>query len=162
MPHRDTDDPENVVFNDRNKPFTDYALSEDDMARWAMAIQLRDGVNAALEQARGQKLIGKALEAVVSLVRFQGAPVDNLAVMEQAFSLAELADLFLVSGVAISDNPDWYARGAGTPVEGIRVLVAPSNDAKCERCWKQLPDVGTDPAHPTLCARCAAVVADLV
>jgi len=39
---------------------------------------------------------------------------------------------------------------------GITVDVTPSAHTKCERCWHYRPDVGGDPAHPSLCGRCVA------
>ena len=36
------------------------------------------------------------------------------------------------------------------------IAVVPSAHAKCERCWHWRADVGSDPAHPGLCARCVA------
>ena len=49
--------------------------------------------------------------------------------------------------------------GPETPdVKGLSVKVEKSAYPKCERCWTLRPDVGTIPAHPTLCARCAQVV----
>ncbi|WP_444318056.1 zinc finger domain-containing protein, partial [Megasphaera sp.] len=30
----------------------------------------------------------------------------------------------------------------------------------CERCWIHSDTVGSDPNHPTLCARCAAVLSE--
>ena len=156
MPHKSSDDTENVLFNDRNKPFTAYALSDADMTGWGVAVQLRDGVNAALETARAAKKIGKALEANVALVR--GGDVDNLSETEKRFSLEELADLFIVSGVRVSDDAALYESGAETPVDGVRVVVEAADGAKCERCWKQLPTVGSVSAYPTLCPRCAAVI----
>ena len=41
------------------------------------------------------------------------------------------------------------------------VAVRPANGAKCLRCWKVLPTVGSDAGHPDLCPRCAAVVKNL-
>ena len=38
------------------------------------------------------------------------------------------------------------------------VAAAHATGDKCERCWKYSADIGTHAAHPTLCARCAAVV----
>jgi len=32
--------------------------------------------------------------------------------------------------------------------------VRPTAEAKCIRCWHKRADVGSDPAHPELCARC--------
>ena len=52
MPHRSGDDGRNVVFNDMNKPFTDYALDETAMEKWSAVEKLRDDVNAVLEAAR--------------------------------------------------------------------------------------------------------------
>jgi len=36
----------------------------------------------------------------------------------------------------------------------VWLLVRPSSDAKCVRCWHRQPDVGADHRHPQLCARC--------
>ena len=109
-----------------------------------------------METARAAKRIGKALEADVILVRGGGA--DSLSETEKRFTLDELADLFIVSGVRVSDDAELYAKGAETPVDGVRVVVEPAGGAKCERCWKQLPAVGSVAAYPTLCPRCAAVI----
>ncbi len=44
--------------------------------------------------------------------------------------------------------------------EGVASIdVVASPHAKCERCWHYRPDVGADPAHPGICARCAANLA---
>ena len=32
---------------------------------------------------------------------------------------------------------------------------------KCARCWRVLPEVGHQPAHPGLCIRCADAVGSL-
>ena len=68
MPHREGDDARNVLFNDMNKPFAEYALDEAAMAKWEKIIAVRTAVNGVLEAARAEKKIGKALEAHVVLV----------------------------------------------------------------------------------------------
>ena len=141
MPHRGTDDPENVLFNDMHKPFADYALDEDTMAAWSGLIQVRDAVNAALEAARAEKKIGKSLEAKVTV------PSSLMAEARQV-DMDTLADILIVSQVSVSSD-----------VTEVQVEVA--QGGKCERCWKVLPGVGSDAAHPTLCPRCGAVVAKL-
>ena len=158
MPHRSGDDPRNVVFNEMNQPFQEYDLGA--CVSWSMLIQLRSGVNAALEAARNDKKIGKALEARITLVKDKGSKTDMLKDLQEKFQ-DQWADLFIVSDVAVSDDPALYAQGAETPIAGVRVVVSPAEGAKCERCWKQSPAVGADAAHPTLCPRCAAVVAKL-
>jgi isoleucyl-tRNA synthetase len=32
------------------------------------------------------------------------------------------------------------------------------NGQKCARCWRVLPEVGSDQRHPALCLRCADAV----
>ena len=67
MPHAAGVDGRNVVFNDMNQPFADYALSADEMAQWDKIIAVRDVVNGVLETARAEKKIGKSLEADIVL-----------------------------------------------------------------------------------------------
>jgi isoleucyl-tRNA synthetase len=38
----------------------------------------------------------------------------------------------------------------------VEIALAPG--AKCARCWRVLEEVGRQPAHPTLCLRCADAV----
>ncbi len=140
MPHRSGDDPRNVLLNQMNKPFGDYALDDAAMAAWDGLIKARDAVNAALESARSEKRIGKGLEARVTL------PAALLAGCRQ-LTEEELADLLIVSQVETGEHDS--------------IAVTPAQGAKCERCWKILPSVGRDGEHPTLCARCARVVRKL-
>ena len=58
---------------------------------------------------------------------------------------ADLADLLIVSQVRVEVGAEQA------------VAVRPANGAKCLRCWKVLPTVGSDAQHPELCPRCAAV-----
>jgi isoleucyl-tRNA synthetase len=38
----------------------------------------------------------------------------------------------------------------------VWLVVQPSEEAKCVRCWHRRPDVGADARHPQLCLRCVA------
>ena len=143
MPHREGDDGRNVLLNEMNKPFADYALDQAAMERWEEIIKTRDTVNAALEQARNEKKIGKSLEARVTL---KTADPDRFLLPEMDED--SMADVFIVSQVSLE-------KGEGA----LTVEVAPAQGQKCERCWKVLPTVGSDSKHPTLCPRCARVVA---
>ena len=67
MPHKDTDDKRHIILNYFNKDFSDYMLTDDQMAKWDKLIALRDDINAVLEVARAEKKIGKPLEAKVVL-----------------------------------------------------------------------------------------------
>jgi isoleucyl-tRNA synthetase len=41
--------------------------------------------------------------------------------------------------------------------QGVAVVFEKADGAKCERCWKVLPDVGTH-EHPGVCGRCDEAV----
>ena len=45
-----------------------------------------------------------------------------------------------------------------SPGAEAKALVELAPGAKCDRCWRVLPEVGQSAAHPTLCRRCEAVV----
>ena len=143
MPHRAGDDGRNVLLNEMNKPFTDYALDAGAMARWDETIKVRSAVNAALESARAEKKIGKSLEAKVRLT------VPAASAFLADMDADALADVLIVSQAEAEAGVD------------LSVQVEPAQGMKCERCWKILPSVGRVSAHPTLCARCAAVVSQL-
>ena len=140
MPHRAEDDARNVVLNEMNKPFAEYALDDAAMAKWSRIINVRTAVNGALEAARAEKKIGKALEADVYVT----------VTAEDAFLKdmdgVELADIMITSGVVITVGDE------------LKVDVVEAKGEKCERCWKVLSSVGTVAEHPTLCKRCAGVV----
>ena len=159
MPHREGEDGRNVVLNEMNQPFQEYDLG--DLVSWGTMIQLRDGVNAALEAARNEKKIGKSLEAHVSIVTGEEKPPVDLSDLREHFTQQWWADFFIVSGVDFVTDPTLYSQAAGTPLNGVRVVVSQAKGEKCERCWMHSPTVGADADHPTLCARCAAVVRKL-
>jgi len=66
----------------------------------------------------------------------------------------EWEEVFITSEVHFDDN-DYSSPGAYGEI-GFRTLQA--RGAKCDRCWRVLPEVGECSAHPTLCRRCEAVV----
>ena len=43
----------------------------------------------------------------------------------------------------------------------LAVGVGKAAGEKCERCWIYSDELGSDPEHPTLCPRCAAVMKEL-
>ncbi len=63
-------------------------------------------------------------------------------------SEARLADLDAADDSALTSE-----------LEGLKVAVIASEEAKCARCWHQRPDVGRDEGHPELCGRCVENVA---
>ena len=137
-----------VVFEDMPKA-GEYAADDAFKAKWDQLIAVRDEVKKVLEQARAEKTIGASLEASVTL--YCGDAVYDLL---NSIPMDELADLMIVSHVELVKGEG----GAASAVEGLGIAAAHATGDKCERCWKYSADIGTHPAHPTLCARCASVV----
>ena len=143
MPHRAEDDGRNVLFNEMVQPYTQYALSQEEMENWGRIASLRSAVNGALEQARADRIIGKSLEAAVSLT----VPQEDAFLTRM--SEETLADLFIVSQVSLTVGDE------------VSVRVKAAAGVKCGRCWKVLHSVASVGEHEALCPRCAAVMAKL-
>ena len=155
MPHRSGDDKRNVLLNEMNRPFVDYALSADELEKWSALISVRNDVNGVLETARADKRIGKPLEAAVTL-RAAGESREKI----EKISEMNLAELFIVSKCLISDDEPAadavVGKGAENPSLTVSVIEAPGT--KCPRCWMQTEQADGETG---LCPRCAAVVAEL-
>jgi isoleucyl-tRNA synthetase len=129
-----------------------HALPEvpPDSIDWEALIALRADVMRELEKLRDSGQIGSSLDAQVDvycsteqLPRFTalGEELRFLLITSQA----RVHPALTVPPAAVP------ATGSG---EGVWILAQPSEDPKCVRCWHHRPEVGADPRHPRLCARC--------
>ncbi len=112
---------------------------------WDRLMEVRDHVLKSLEAARQEKFIGAPLEAAVHLK----ADGDLYPLLKQ--HAADLPALFIVSQVQLDRHAD----------KVLSVHVARAEGTKCERCWKYTLDVGSVLELPTICAACAAAVAEI-
>ncbi|MBR2896722.1 MAG: isoleucine--tRNA ligase [Oscillospiraceae bacterium] len=155
MPHRAEDDPKNVLLNQMEKPYANYALDDAAMQKWSTAIALRSDVLGALELARAEKRIGKALEASVTLCATDDAAKKAL----ETVGGMSLPELFIVSEVKLADAPaeDAAVNASGTNFPGLSIGVSEAGGVKCPRCWMH-----TASAHAEgLCERCEKVISNL-
>ncbi|WP_077534263.1 isoleucine--tRNA ligase [Massiliimalia massiliensis] len=147
MPHSKQDDAENVLFNQMNEPL-DVEADEAFLAKWNRIYNVCGDVQKALEEKRAEKLVGKPLDAKVSLY-CDGELYDFLSTVPE-----ELKMVFICSQVEVLKG-DGEFKGE---TEGLSVTVSKAEGEKCERCWKFDDSVGSVTGHPTLCARCAGVL----
>jgi isoleucyl-tRNA synthetase len=114
-------------------------------AEWEQLLVVRQLVMVELEAMRAQKAIGKSLEASVRIMAAEGS--------EQALVLAKyepsLAEFFNVSQASVQ------MIGATQDAAAVLVAAELASGAKCGRCWRVVPDVGTDSRWPEVCTRCA-------
>jgi isoleucyl-tRNA synthetase len=116
---------------------------------------LRNDVLRELEKLREQGRIGAPL----------AARVDVYCVPEELARFAALGEelrfLLITSGAqvhVVASAPADAQPAASTGSSGVWIRVQPTSDPKCVRCWHHRPDVGVDPRHPQLCARCVTNV----
>jgi len=131
------------LFPEIPEDWRDDALA----AKWSNIRNLRRVVTGALEVERAEKRIGSSLQA---------APVIFADMQYQdAVKGLDLAELFITSGARFDDADHDPGAFSLEDVPGVWVRAEVAKGEKCERCWKVLEDVGSNPAHPQACGRCA-------
>ena len=146
MPHTSDCDARHVVYNEIPEAKGEYDI--DFMARWDRIHEMREDVKKALEIARAEKVIGAALDAKVTLYA-DGELYDFADSVKDM-----LKTVFMVSDFELVKGGEGAFKG---DVEGMSVTAEHASGDKCARCWS-FGKVGEDAEHPTICARCAAVV----
>ena len=117
--------------------FTDLGTSNPAlMEKWRAVQQVREIANKEIENKRTEGLVGASLQAELTIL-CDGILFDALASLGN-----DLKFVFITSKVTLLKG------------EGLSVTVKASTAPKCERCWHYSDDVGHNPAHPSLCARC--------
>jgi isoleucyl-tRNA synthetase len=119
-----------------------------DAAAFDRLLAQREAVSKVLEPMRAGGAIGAGLEAEVDLY-LEADTQQALAPVAD-----ELRFLFLVSELRlhpVAGKPADAAKGEGTE---SWILARPTTHAKCIRCWHYRVDVGSNPDHPEICARC--------
>ena len=110
-------------------PEVDAGWLDGDLAgKWQTIRDAREKVTEAIEPLRREKTIRSSLEAEVVY------PMTDLPI-----SAEEFAELAIVADVS----------------DGAEIAVTKTDNHKCGRCWRLLPDVTEDGA---LCGRCAEVL----
>lgn len=129
LPHTE----ESVHLTDMPEVVT-YSDSTEVEELFNLFFELKDKVNKKLEEARNEKLIGSALEAVVKI---NLDPKYN-EVKEKLDSY--LHQLFIVSKVEYT-------------TDGEEVVVEKSTGEKCNRCWNYVDHLNGD-----ICDRCHNII----
>ncbi len=119
---------------------------------WTALIALKADVARDLERLRAAGSIGAPLEAEVAIYA-PAAPAGKFAALRN-----ELRFLLITSQAHVIETDTPPASSVPTSEPGVWIEVKPSTQPKCVRCWHLRSDVGSDPRHPELCARCVVNV----
>src|SRR5699024_5981163 len=140
------DKAENVQLTDIPQPREVEGYKEIE-EKWEHFMDVRADVLKALEEARNDKVIGKSLEAKITIV-----PKDEKT-KEILESIEHLHQYLIVSRADVVDQA-----GDAKDYRYVSIAVEKHPGDKCDRCWVSSDTIGEDPDHPELCTRCATIV----
>ena len=150
MAHADTDNKVSVLLNDMPAWNAEYDFPEIE-EKWNKLFELRGDVMKALEIARTNKLIGKSLDAKVTIYT---EDAETYALLEGFKN--ELSTVFIVSAAELVNGA---APAGALSEEGavLSVVVETAPGHKCDRCWMYSED-GEMTEDGFICSRCKAIV----
>ena len=133
-------------------PELEALVDRELLGRWSTLINLREQVLAQIEPLRKNKQIGSSLQAKVVL----SGPETELASLRPY--LADLPMLFIVSEVELKPGP------AATETSGAQptITIERAGGVKCERCWRYVHSVSSEPEGSGLCERCHDALAETI
>jgi isoleucyl-tRNA synthetase len=113
-----------------------------------LIIKLIPDVAKALEEKRGQGLIGSSFDAKIKLLTNNQERYKFLESLK-----GDLCEIFKVSQVEIINQ---QVAGADIAIE-----VSKAQGAKCERCWNYSVSVGKNKEHSLICERCFRAIGQM-
>jgi isoleucyl-tRNA synthetase len=134
-------------------PEIDAGWADDTLgSKWERLRAIRGAVTGAIEPLRREKFIGSSLEAEVTALLYDAADLP----LVQSVDFAEVAIVSALepcpgdrsAATELSDVP-------ADSIAHVRIEVRKTENEKCGRCWRHLPEVTEEGA---LCARCVEVV----
>src|SRR5690625_3292984 len=135
-----------VQLTDIPKPEIIYDSSTS-KEKWDHFMSVRDDVLKALEEARDKKIIGKSLEAKVTIV------AKDEQTKEVLETIPYLHQMLIVSEAVVMDNEP-----SAKEYNHVNIKVEKHPGETCGRCWVTAETVGEDKEHPDICSRCAEIV----
>lgn len=122
-------------------------FTKEDQEKWDHFMKVRTDVLKALEEARNEKIIGKPLEAKITIEAKDDYTKEVLQ------SIPHIHQLLIVSEAIINEK-----HSQAKEYKYVNIHVEKHPGEKCERCWIHSDTVGENEKHPTICTRCAEVV----
>lgn len=126
--------------------FADEKIEDD----FANLLLIRENAMLSLEKLRNSSVIGKSVEADITLFPRN----EETAALLNGYREI-LSQIFIVSNVYIkeADGEEFQDRKLSYALKAEK-----AKGEKCARCWLYLDTVGKDEEHPQLCEKCAEAV----
>src|SRR5450830_234566 len=130
-----------TIFTQTYYQLPEVAQAEALVAKFNVLHEVRATVTKQLEEVRIAGGIGSSLQAEVEL-KVSGDKVAALQSLEEDLKFVLITSAATVTVVASEAEET--------------IVVTPSTEQKCERCWHYRADVGAHSEHAGLCGRCVA------
>jgi isoleucyl-tRNA synthetase len=115
---------------------------------WPALIALKADVARELERLRTLGSLGSSMEADVTVF------VPDALSAQFAAMHDELRFLLITGDAKLAPSSALPATAVRASQEDLWIEVKPSSSPKCVRCYQLRADVGSNPNHPQICARC--------
>jgi isoleucyl-tRNA synthetase len=147
-------EPENFAYLAEMPEAAEIPGSEELLGNWQEFLDFRDKILKALESAREAKLIGKSLEATVTIYPNEVVRTLLTAIDENVAQLLIVSN-FVVANGTVSDAPE-----AAMKFDDLAVLVEHAAGDVCDRCRRTDKTVGHNANEnlKMLCEHCAHIV----
>jgi len=127
-----------------------YANAAIDAPVWDLVEQVRNEVTRTLEGLRKDGRIGSSLDAEI-VVHADPALLERLQVLGDELRFVMITSAATLAPLQAREGDELVKLADGSR---FRIEAAPSEFAKCVRCWHHRADVGQHGAHDELCGRC--------
>jgi isoleucyl-tRNA synthetase len=138
------------TFEKPNKDWIDNELYE----KWKKIRSVRKVVTGAIELKRKEKIIGSSLEAFPKVYI---SDKDHFNIL----SSVNTDEIFITSQASIIEGEGQEDSFRLDDFPFVSVLIDLAVGKKCQRSWKILPEVGSDPDYPDLSIRDADVMREI-
>lgn len=147
-------EPENFAYLAEMPEAAEIPGSEELLGNWQEFLDFRDKILKALESAREAKLIGKSLEATVTIYPNEVVRTLLTAIDEN------VAQLLIVSNFVVANEPVNNAPESAMKFDDLAVLVEHAAGEVCDRCRRTAETVGHNANEhlKMLCEHCAHIV----
>src|SRR5574337_934360 len=146
-------EPENFAYLAEMPEAAEISGSEELLGNWQEFLDFRDKILKALESAREAKLIGKSLEATVTI--YPNEVVRTLlTAIDENVAQPLIVSNFVVANGTVSDAPE-----AAMKFDDLAVLVDHAAGDVCDRCRRTDETVGHNANEnlKMLCEHCAQI-----
>ncbi len=131
-------------------------MTDEERDLWGKLAAVRNEVNKSIEPKRKDGVIGKSLDAQVTL--YTTEDIREIVASDNI----DPREFFIISRLNLDDLKNAPEDAfQGEELDDLKIVVEPATGVKCERCWRISEDIGTDAEFPDACPRCTEVLKTL-